>query len=240
MSTNENSTLEKDLETHSKSETDSVKYIVIIVSAALGLVIVIVLVVLALRAYWRKRRGSREYRRVPTKDTPDHPQNERVKRKVRIIMPDPPPIKTSIAIATDITKGNSKLPRYLPHKSPVKSKSRSGEETASGMVVGVAAPQAFLYLKVCVNHNRLMVEVQNAVGLPCRADGTPVNPFVKLRMASRESKHINRKSSSSSQLVPVDPEYLQRVDCGSVAREELENCILRVEVENIIDKLLAL
>lgn len=225
MSTTENSTLEKEGE----PETDAVKYIVVtVVSSVLGLVILIVLV-FAIRAYWRKRRGSREYRRVPTKDTPDHPQNERVKRKVRIIMPDPPPIKTSIAIATDITKGNSKLPFYLPSKSPAKSKPSGGEETTS-RIVGVAAPQAFLYLKVCVNHNRLMVEVQNAVGLPCRADGTPVNPFVKLRMASRESKNISRKSSTSTQLVPVDPEFMQRVDCGSVVREELENCILHVEV----------
>ena len=224
MSTTENSTLEKD----SVSEADTVQYIVTLVPSGLVLIILIILV-FAIRGYWRKRRGSREYRRVPTKDTADHPQNERVKRKVRIIMPDPPPIKTSIAIATDITKGNSKLPCYLPNRSPGKSKPSSGVETASGMV-GVAAPQAFLYLKVYVNHNRLMAEVQNAVGLPCRADGTPVNPFVKLRMASRESKNLSRKSSSSTQLVPVDPEFAQRADCGSVTREELENCILHVEV----------
>lgn len=219
--TNVNSTLERD----GASEPDTVKYIlVIVVPVSLALAITVALGFL-IRACWRKWQGSKEYRRVPTKDIPDHPKDERVKRKVRIIMPDPPPIKTSIAIATDLTKSSSMLSRYLPHNSPATSDS-SGGEVPTG-IGGVAAPQAFLYLKLCMHHNHVMVEVHNAVGLPCRTDGTPVNPFVKLRMVSRENKH---RKSSSTHSVPIDPEFLQRVDCGSVTREELENSILHIEV----------
>lgn len=225
MSTTANSTLEED----GTSEANATVYVlVVIVPVTLALAIIMVFG-FVVWVCWRKRRGSKEYRFVPTKGTPDSPQDERVKkRKVRIIMPDPPPIKTSIAVATDLTKSSSKFPHYLPHKSLTEIHSFRARGIVPG-TVGVAAPQAFLYLKTFVNHNRLTVEVRNAVGLPCRVDGTPANPFVKLSIVSRENKHVIRKSFRTNS-VPINPEFVQRVDCGSVCREELENSILHIEV----------
>ena len=219
MSTIGNSTLEGD---SASSGADTIKFVLVAtVLAVLALSVVIVLA-FVLRACWRKRQGSKEYRRIPTKDTPDRPESEpRVRRKVQIILPDPPPPKTSITLATDITKGSSNRPRYLPHAA-------TGGEKTPAEIEGVAAPQAFLCLKMSMNDNRLMVEVQNVAGLPCRADGTPVDPFVKLNVMSREKKHVNRKLSTGP--VAIDPEFMQTVYCGSVVREELEHCILHIEV----------
>lgn len=205
------------------SGADTIIKVVVLVTLpvviALSTVIILALVV---RACWRKGKGSKEYTRIPTTDTPDHPGNKpRVKRTVQIVLPDPPPPKTCITLATDITKGGSKFPRYLPHKPTA-----TGEEK---IPVGVAAPQALLWLKTIMNDNRLMVEVQSVVGLPCRADGTPVDPFVKLHVVSREKRHLNR-SFSTTHAVAIDPDFMQTVDCGSVVREELEHCILHIEV----------
>lgn len=223
MSMTSNSTLEE-AEVDGTLGTDTSKYVLVTaIPIALALAIAVV-VALVVRAYWRRRQGSKEYRPVPTKDTPDYAHDERVKRnvrKVQIVLPDPPPPRTRVTIATDITKSNSKLPRYLPHKPA--GNSRSGGD------VGVAAPQAFLCLKMYMDHNRLMVEVQNVVGLPYRVDGSPVDPFVKLNVVSREKKQLNRKSSSTHE-VPVDPEFMQTVDCGPMVREELERSILHIEV----------
>ena len=217
-----NSTLEGD---SASSGADAIKFVLVAtVSVVLALSVAIVLAFVA-RACWRKRQGSKEYRRIPTADT-DHPENKpRVKRKVQIVLPDPPPPKTRITLATDITNGSSKFPRYFPHKPAATD--------VPAEAVGVAAPQAFLCLKMSMNNNRLLVELQNMVGLPSRADGTPVDPFVKLNVASREKKHVTRRSSlgsSTTHPMAMDPEFMQTVDCGLVAREELEHCILHIEV----------
>lgn len=193
--------------------------LVVILPVVIALSVAIILA-LVVRACWKKRKGSKEYIRIPTTD--ERPEKKpRVKRKVRIAIPDPPPPKTRITLATDITKGSSKFPRYLPHKP-------AAGERIPAETVGVAAPQAFLCLKMVMNDDRLMVEVQSVVGLPCRADGTPVDPFVKLHVVSREKKHVRRASTAHP--VAIDPEFMQTLDCGSVTKEDLDYCTLHIEV----------
>jgi len=231
MSTIANSTLEEEAE---NLGANSLKYVLVTaipVVVALCSAFVFVFVV---RACWRKRQGSKEYRPVPTRDIPDHPQNEQPKSKkkqVQIILPNPPPPKMKITLAPDITK--SKLPYYLPHKSaatdiPCKNLVNNVEEFEPvRMPGGVAA----LLLKICVEYNHLMVEVQNAVGLPCRADGTPADPFVKLNVVSREEKHVRRRSCSTHPVHhSTNPQFMETLDCGQVVREELEHSILHMEV----------
>ena len=223
MSIAANSTLDEDI----VSETGTKKYVLVTTIPVVLALFVVIILAFVIRSCWRKRQGSKEYRRVPTKDTPDNDQSERVKKRVQIILPDPPPPKMSITLATDLTKSNSKLPRYLPHKPSATVDSHGGDEPTAGRM-GVAAPQTFVCLKLCINHNRLMAEVQNAVGLPCRADGTAPVPLVKLNVASREKKH-NRKLSRT-QPVSIDSELTRTIDCGLVVSEELEHSILHIEV----------
>lgn len=217
-STSANSTLEE----NDTSREDNVKYILVTtLSVAVAFSVAIVLAFIV-RACWRKRQGSKQYRPVPTTD---YPQNEPVKNpKVKIVLPDPPPPKTRITLATDLA---TKLPPYLPHKPIATGNSRRNPPG----VVGVATPQAFLCLKMCLDHDRLMIEVQNAIGLPCRTDGTPADLFVKLNVVSREKKRVKRSPSGT---LPIqhsnDPRFVQTLDCGSVVREELEHTILHIEV----------
>lgn len=229
MSIPANSTLEEDSTSDSTLGTD-VKYILVtIIPVTLVLSITIVLA-FVVRRCWRRQQGSKEYRPVPTKDTLGHLLNERVRKKVQIILPEPPPPKTSITLATNLTKNAPKLSCYcyLPHKSVTTDNSCSAETISIGKM-GVAASQACLCLKMSVTHNRLMVEVKNAIGLPCRADGTPVVPLVKLNVVSREKKH-GIKKCSRTQPVSIGPDITQIVDCGSVVGEELEHSILHIEV----------
>ena len=220
-----NSTLEEDSKSTGR---DIITYVfVTVISVTLMLSIAIVFIV---RSCWRRRQGSKEYRRVPTTDTKECSQlrNEpsQVRRKVRIDLPDPPPPKTSITLATDVSKGTSKLPYCL---AAATGNPRSGVEKNPPVTVGVAAPQAFLCLKLCTSADRLVVEVQNVVGLPCRADGSPVEPFVRLDVVSREKKHVYRKSSNTHP-VRIDQEFTQTVYCGPLFKEEIEHSILRIEV----------
>ena len=218
MPTTSNSTLARD-----SASSGAIKAVLVVTVPVVIALSVAIILALVLRACWRKRKGSKEYIRIPTTD--EHPESKpQVKRKVQVAIPDPPPPKTRITLATDITKSSSKYPRYLPHKAAA-----TEEERIPGETVGVAIPQAFLCLTMVMNDNRLMVEVQSVVGLPCRADGTPVYPFVKLHVVSREKKHVNRRTSTVHP-VAIDPDFMQTVDCGSVAREDLEHCILHIEV----------
>ena len=221
-----NSTIEGE---SGSSGKDRIKYVLVVVIPVVLVLSIAIALVFIVRSCWRRRRVSKEYRRVPTIDTPESSQlqNEpwRVRKKVRIDLPDPPPPKMNITLATDVSKGTSKLPYCLTAAS---DNPRSGEKNPP-VTVGVAAPQAFLCLKLFTSADRLVVEVQNVVGIPCRADGSPVEPFVRLNVVSREKKHVYRKSSNTHP-VRIDPEFTQTVYCGPLFKEEIEHSILRIEV----------
>lgn len=228
MSTIANSTFEGEEE--DSLGTNTLKYILVTAIPVVVALCVAFVLVFVVRACWRKRQGSKEYRPVPTIDIPDHP-NERPKKQVQIILPNPPPPKTKITVAPNLTE--SKLPHYLPHKSAATDVSCNNIEEippvrGPAMMGGVAA----LFLKIYVEYNHLMVEVQNAVGLPCRADGTSADPFVKLNVVLREEKqHVRRKSCSTNSVHhSTDPQFMETLDCGPVVREELDHSILHMEV----------
>jgi len=174
--------------------------------------------------YKRKWR----YKLVPTKDEQDQPPRKpSSKRNVAVAIPDPPPPRIKITTAPNLAEPSSHFTSQLYHLQPPVfaegKESNDGEE-------GVARKQAYVCLKMNLEQNRLLVEVQKAVGLPHREDGIPADPFVRLNVMSRERRNSRRKASSTNHIDRTsDPTYMQTLDCGSVVKEELADSILKIQ-----------
>ena len=208
----------------------TLNYILVTVTPAVFVLLITIFLVLFIRTCYKKKW---RYKLVPTKDEQDHPRRKSSsKRTVNVTIPDPPPPKIKITTAPNLAEPTSRYTQFtvqLLHKPPVAAECKEitdGEE-------GVAGKQAYVCLKMNMEQNKLWVEVQKAVGLPHREDGTPADPFVRLSVMSRERRNSRRKVSSTNHIERTsDPTYMQTIDCGSVIKEELANSNLQIQVSN--------
>ena len=97
----------------------------------------------------------------------------------------------------------------------------------------VVAKSAEVFLSMAYNENDalLVVKVEKATELPCRADGTPVDAYVRLFFIPKLPELPQRRTSKTkSQRRDNSPVFNEVVEYEAMSAEELINSNLHVEV----------
>jgi len=209
----------------------TLSYVLTTVIPTVFVVLVTICLVLLIRTcYKRKWR----YKPVPTREEQDQPPRKQSnKRTVNVSIPDPPPPKIRITTAPNLAELSLHVTsQFTSHKLPVAVDGKESTDHEEG----VAGQQAYVCLNINLKQNKLSVEVQKAVGLPRREDGTLADPFVRLIVMSHEKRNSSRRKASSTNHVErtSDPTYMQTLDCGSIAKEELANSLLQIQVGDVL------
>jgi len=215
-------------EVDSSESGKTLNYVLVTVTPTVFLLLVTIFLVFLIRTCYKRKW---KYKLVPTNDEQDKSTRKSSNnRTVTPVIPDPPPPRIKITTAPNLAEPSSHFTsQFYLHKPPVATESKESFDSEEG----VAEQKAYVCLKINLEQNRLLVEVQKAVRVPHRKDGTPADPFVKLSVTSRERRNSRRKASSTNHIDrSSDPTYMQTLDCGSLVKEELTDSILKVQVSS--------
>ncbi len=111
-----------------------------------------------------------------------------------------------------------------PSPSPSHHSCASEEESRK-------CPELFLSLSYQENEAMLGVKIERAVSLPCRPDGTLVDPYVRLFFIPKLPELPQRRTSKTkTQKRQTSPVFDELVEYEAMSMEELINSNLHVEV----------